>query len=395
MTPGDQPSVLRPALVYVVLFTAVGAFFPYASVFFRETGLSLELVGALAALNAAAAVVAAPIWGAAADRLGDVRGPIVVAGLWSAAAAGLLSVAREPLALAVGIVLVAAGSAGIGPMLDSRTIELVGPDRDRFGRARAWGSAAFIASSLGVGLLLEGTGAAGLFLVFIPALALTSLVAYLLLFDGPGRGSAARRTRPAGFWTGLGGIVREPTLLAFFGGSVLLWASVSAVTTFVSIHLVELGTPTGLVGLVWTPGALVEVPLMLAFPAIVRRVGAERLIVLGGLAFAARAAGWALASEPLAYVAIAPLGGIGFGLFYTGTVTYVSRAVPREVQATAQGIYTGTAFSLGTIVGSIGGGVLATALTIPGLFGVSAVAAVAAALIVRQSIEARKTAPVP
>ena len=111
---------------------------------------------------------------------------------------------------------------------------------------------------------------------------------------------------------------------------------------------------------------------MLAFPLLVRRVGAERLLVLGGLAFAARAGLWALTSEPLLFVAIAPLGGIGYALFYVGTVTYVSRAVPPSVQATAQGLFSGTAFSIGTILGAVIGGQIAAALTIPGMFAVSA-----------------------
>jgi MFS family permease len=115
--------------------------------------------------------------------------------------------------------------------------------------------------------------------------------------------------------------------------------------------------------------------------------------VLGALAYAARAAGWAVVSEPWLYVAIAPLGGFGYALFYVGTVTYVSRAVPSTVQATAQGIFSGTAFSLGTILGSVIGGQLAARLTIAGMFGVAAAATVVAGLVVLWATEARKTAP--
>ena len=131
---------------------------------------------------------------------------------------------------------------------------------------------------------------------------------------------------------------------------------------------------------------------MLAFPLLVRRVGAERLLVLGGLAFAVRAGLWALTSDPLLFVVIAPLGGIGFALFYVGTVTYVSRAVPPSVQATAQGLFSGTAFSIGSILGAVVGGQLAAALTIPGMFAVSAAVTAAGAAIVLWATEARKTA---
>ena len=389
------PSIRRPAVVYFLLFGAVAAYFPYISVFYRSIGLSLEQIGLLAALNAGVAVVAAPVWGSIVDRARDVRGPLLVAGLWSAAAATWLAVTREPLLVALAVAVLAAGSTGMGPMVDSRTIEIVGSDRDRYGRARAFGSLAFTTGALTVGILIGYTGPQGLFLVFVPGLALAGIASYVLLGPDvapPGEERAVRRGVQAGFGAGLAGLVRDPTLFLFFLGSSLLWTAVSAVHTFLSVHLVDLGAESAIVGLVWTPGALVEVPLMLAFPAIAARFGAERLLVLGALAFAVRAALWAVVSDPLLYVAIAPLGGVGFGLFYVGTVTYVSRAVPPSVQATAQGVFSGTAFAIGSIVGSVVGGALAQAITIPGMFAVAAGATVASAFIVRWATEARKTA---
>jgi PPP family 3-phenylpropionic acid transporter len=247
------PPVIRSSIVYVVLFGAVGAFFPYISVYYRSIGLSLEAVGLLTALNAAAALIAAPAWGTVVDRLRDSRRPLLVAGLWSAAAAALLAVAREPLVVAGAVALVAAGSAGLGPMVDNRTIELLGDDRDRFGRARAWGSAAFIAVSIVVGGLIARSAVDGLFLVYAPLLALTGIAAYVLL----GAGSRRPRTSQIGWMDGLLGVLGTPTLGLFFVGSVVLWTSVAALTTFLSVHLIALGADAQFVGLTWAVGALV------------------------------------------------------------------------------------------------------------------------------------------
>lgn len=390
LAPPTPPSIVRPAIVFFFLFGSLAAYFPYIPIFYQSIGLSLPEIGFLVALNAGVALIAAPAWGAVVDRVRDVRGPLAVAGLWSAAAATWLAVTREPILVAIAVAALAAGSAGLGPMLDSRTIEIVGSNRDRYGRARAFGSLAFMIVALATGVLIGRTGTLGMFLVLVPGLILTSLVAYALL-AGPEPSGASRRRVTIGFASGLAGLVRDPTLLLFFGGSVLVWIAVSAVHTFLSIHLIDLGASSALVGLVWTPGALVEVPLMLAFPLLARRLGAERLLVLGGLAFALRAAGWALTPDPLLFIAIAPLGGIGYALFYVGTVTYVSRAVPTSVQATAQGLFSGTAMSIGSILGSIIGGQLAPALTISGMFMVAAVGTAVGAGIVLWATEARKS----
>src|SRR5829696_2568530 len=98
-------SVLRPAIVYAILFGAQGAYLPYVSVYLRSTGLDLGTVGALIALFATVSLVAAPAWGALADAIGDIRGPVLVAGVLSGLSVVLLAIASGPLALALSIVL--------------------------------------------------------------------------------------------------------------------------------------------------------------------------------------------------------------------------------------------------------------------------------------------------
>jgi MFS transporter, PPP family, 3-phenylpropionic acid transporter len=387
--PVVRASVLRPSIVYVVLFGSVGAYFPYIAVYFQSIGLSLEVVGLLLGLGSAVGLVAAPAWGAVADWLRDVRGPLVIAGIWAALATLLLASARDPLAVAVGIVLLAAAFSGMGPMLDARTIELVGDDRDRYAWARSTGSASFIVISLGVGALLNRTGPSGLFLAFAPLLALSSLTAWLFL--GGGRPPGRRVVGP-GPLTGLTAILRDPGLGLFFLGSILVWTSVAMMTSFVSIHLIRLGGDAQLVGLFWALGAAVEVPLMLMFPAFSRRFGPAWLLVIAGLAFAARTALVALAPTPLLVVAAAPIGGVGFAFFYVGTVSYVAQAVPPNVRATAQGIFSGTAFNVGTIVGAVLAGQIGAALTLRGLFLVAAIATILAALVVWRAVIGRGNA---
>jgi MFS transporter, PPP family, 3-phenylpropionic acid transporter len=394
--PDPNPSVVRPAIVYFALFGALGAYFPYIAVFFGSIGLSLPEIGLLSALNAGIAVVAAPTWGAIVDRARDIRAPIVVAGAWSALAAVWLGLSREPAMVAFAVIVLAGGMAGLGPMLDTRTIEIVDSDRDRYGRARAWGSLAFTVAALGVGVVIGKTGPGGLFLLFAPGLALTSVLAYVMFgrrgTSGTGPASRVSARRSSGtFAAGLAGIASDSPLLLFFVGSVLVWSAGAAVTTFVSVHLVQLGADTALVGLVWTPGALVEVPLMLAFPLIARRFPAGRLLVVGALAFALRSAIWASVADPWLFVATAPLSGVGYAFFFVGTVTYVSRAVPSSVQATAQGLFSGTAFSVGQIIGGVVGGQLAAILTIPGLFGAAAATTAVGAGIVFWATELRKS----
>jgi MFS transporter, PPP family, 3-phenylpropionic acid transporter len=389
--PSHNPSILRPAIVYAIFFSAVGAFVPYMAVFYRSLGLGVEVVGLLAALWAAAGLVAAPAWGVVADRIGSVRYPLVLAGAWAALAALGLGVLREPLLVPPFVVAMSAALAGIVPMLDARTVEMVGPDRDRFGRARAWGSAAFVVAALFVGLLVDRLGPAALFLVAVPALALVSVAAGGLLTGGRGR---SRMVRPTS--SGIAALLRQRHVALFLGGSIVVWTTVSAFSTFLSLHLVSLGASAQLVGVVWALGAAIEVPIMFAFPAIARRIPAERLIVAAALVFAVRTIGFALTTDLTMLFAIAIVGGPGFALFYVGTVTYVARTTPAHLHTTAQGIFTGTAASIGAILGAILGGSLGSVLTLRGMFATVAIGTiVGAAIVARAIVPARRQVVAP
>jgi MFS family permease len=156
--------------------------------------------------------------------------------------------------------------------------------------------------------------------------------------------------------------------------------------TFIGIRVADLGGDLAIIGLVSSGSAVVEVPIMLAFPAFAGRLGVGRLVVLGAAAFALRAVLWALAPSPAVILLVSPLGGVGFAFFYVGIVTFVARAVPAEAQATAQGVYSGMTFSLGSVVGTAVAGGLAPVLGLPGLFLAAGVATFVGTLVVARGV---------
>ena len=160
-----MPPIWRAASTYIVFFVAVGAAFPYLPVHYRALGLDLGTIGLLAALSAATQLVAAPAWGGLADLFGRSRLTLPAAAVVAASGALALALAREPVPVMAAAVVLSVGLAGISPVLDARTIELLGADRARYGRVRAWGSASFVVSAALCGPLLDARGTGALFLV--------------------------------------------------------------------------------------------------------------------------------------------------------------------------------------------------------------------------------------
>src|SRR5262245_26194813 len=385
VSPAYAPLV-APAVVYIALFGAVGAWYPYQSVFLSSRGLDLASIGLLLSLFGVVNLVAAPIWGAIADRTGEISRPLVAASLVAGTGAFWLATARDPLTIAGAIAVMALGVAGMIPLTDTRTVELAGDNRDRYARARAFGSASFIGGAVVTGAIVSGRTPDALFVIFVPLLFVTGIAAWRLLGPNGSTGPADHRRRARASFSGFVRVLRRPGLLALLVGSTIIWTAVGAVMSFIGIHVAGMGADLGLIGLISAVGAVIEIPIMFAFPTLAKRFGAERLLVLGAFFFALRAGGWAIAPTPLVALLVSPFGGIAFALFYVGIVAFVSRAVPPEAQATAQGVYTGMTFALGTVIGTAVAGFAAPILGLPGLFGAAAAATILAALIVWRAV---------
>jgi PPP family 3-phenylpropionic acid transporter len=161
------------------------------------------------------------------------------------------------------------------------------------------------------------------------------------------------------------------------------------VNAFFSIYLVSLDAPAGLVGSAWALGAIVEVPLMIAFPALAQRFGVSRLVVVGAGFLLLRGIVVVLSADPLIVVGSFALHGAGYALLLVGGVTYVAAQSPRGSAATAQGVLAGVVTGLAQAIGPGVAGVIAGATSIHTMFIVAAVASTLGVVAVAFAVATR------
>jgi PPP family 3-phenylpropionic acid transporter len=354
----------RAALAYVIVFVGVAAYSPYLSLYYQSLGIPLGLIGALMAFTSAMALVSAPAWGSVHDRFPRSIFLLPLAGSMAALGGfGLLQVGASPL-LPAFAALFAIGMAGTTPMMDVRVLELAGSDRTRYGLVRAFGSASFMICAPLVGLLNDARGYQALFLVMIPALIAGGLTASAI----PGRSNVLRSPS---MLRAPGRVLSHRPIAFFLTGSLVCWTAIYAQASFFSIYLRSLGASADQVGWAWSLGAVLEIPTMLFFPVLARRIGVERLILLGaGITFAREIANVSF-TNPSILLACSILQGAGYALLVVGGVTFVSRQAPRGTAATAQGLLSGTTVNMAAIIGSGVGGQLAGLFAIRGLYAIS------------------------
>jgi PPP family 3-phenylpropionic acid transporter len=217
----------------------------------------------------------------------------------------------------------------------------------------------------------------GLGIIFAVAAAGFALAALLAIGLAPAVTAAAERPLRAGLR-----VFRTRYLALFLVGMLFASASMSAGLDFLTPRFDELGAPAGLIGFSWALAAAVEVPVMLAFPALARRFSGTRLLVAGAVIIALRTGISAIATDPVVLVVASGLGGVGYALYTVGGVTFVANHVPPALAATGQGIFQGATLGLSGVLAAAVGGVVAGALGIAGMFAVAGVVGLAAAIVV-------------
>jgi PPP family 3-phenylpropionic acid transporter len=382
------PPRARAALAYIAVYGAVGSFGPYMPLYYRSLGLGLGEIGGILALGAFVGLVASPGWGAMSDRYRGAPYVLLAANGTALAGAGLLAIAGDRVGLVLGSAVFGAGMAGITPILDARALETAGATRAGYGPLRAWGSLSYIVATLLAGAAVEAGGSRSLFLVLVPSLVATALIGVALRPPTIKLTSVVNPLRNAGRLFGPRG------LGVFLLGTFLSWLAMAAVLAFTPLRYGELGSGASVIGLNGAIAAGVEVPLMLGFPRLARRFGAERLLLAGAVFLAVREVVATIAPVPAVLLSASAFGGAGFSLFFVGGVTYVSSRVPPELAATAQGIFQGVGSSLSQVTASLIGGAIAAAFGIQGLFAVSIVLGAAGAGIIGLALR-RPASPSP
>ena len=248
-----------------------------------------------------------------------------------------------------------------------------------YGRLRLWGSVTFILGTLGIGALLTGRDP-DLILIVVGTGLIVVLVTTLLLRE---QNEARGRAR----WTDVMGFVRQPRFLAFVLAASAVQASHAVLNGFSGIHWKAAGHSELVVGLLWGGSVLVEIILFAFSGAVVTRLGASRLLVLGAAAALVR---WLILAETTALpglVVAQLLHAVTFGATYLATMHFIAGNAPEGLKATAQGAYasvSGVVMGLaliasGNLYGTFAGGAFY------GMAGLSALALVMAFAVRRQT----------
>ena len=357
--------------LYGVLFAAFGVASPFLPALLQQDGLSAAALGLVLAAGTAIRLLAGPLGGRAADRIGRPSSVLAYFAAASAVVATAYAPARGLLLLLLVSVSHAAVLAPLTPIADALTLGSARSEHGfEYGWVRGAGSAAFIVGTLASGQLV---GWAGLgIIVWLNAGLLAAAAGLSWFVPNKVAGVASAQGNPAetgSVWT----LLRIPVFRRLMIVASLIGGSHALHDGFEVIRWRAAGLSASQCSLLWATSVGAEVVVFLFLGrGLLKRLGPANAMTLSAVAGVVR---WGAAAQTAWFPVMAiiePLHGLTFALLHLSCMDVITRVAPAKLASTAQAFY-------GTVaLGATSAAVTLAAGPLYGHFGAAAFWAMAA-----------------
>lgn len=352
--------ILNTRLLYLFFFMALGAFFPFITLYYDQIGLSGVQIGTLSALPLIVTSFTSLFWGVLADALRLHRRILSISLLLSACTVYLISKTSQYELLIPIVLIYAFFATPITPLLDTAALDTIETNKGTFGGMRVWGTIGWIVSTSIVGAVIDRFGILWLFYSYIALLGVT----FLISLGQPTRGQIPRPP----LRQSLRQLLIRRTLFLFLASVFLLAIAMGTSDYFFSLYMDGLGANEGTIGLAWSISASTEIPLMLYSGTLLRTIGVNGMLSFSFITYAIRWLLFSFIQIPVWVLPVQLLQGLGFSTFIVASVTYINDHTPKSLRTTGQSLLNIVSMGLGPIVGALVGGYFYDVLGMAALF---------------------------
>ncbi len=327
--------------------TIIGNYLP---VYFRDIGLPTSQIGLILAIGPLAAILTQPFWGFMSDRWRSTKKVLIMCLIGSIVISMVLFQVQSFIAFVIFMFLFFCFLSPLNPLGESLALKTATEEGRTFGSIRLWGAFGFGLTALISGYLFAIIGIQNILYPFLFFGFFTFLIS-LKITDV--QTSKKQVTLMDAVKMGM-----DPKLSVFLLIAVFISVTHRTNDNYLGIHIVELGGQESLIGLATFIGIMVEVLFLATSWLWFRKLHEFIFIGLSGLLYALR---WFLMSvittpEMILYLQL--LHGVSFGLFYLAAFQYVTKILPKELQATGHVFFITIVFGLAGMIGSLAGGAI-------------------------------------
>ena len=329
---------LRFSASIFAIFLIIGIYVPFLPTWLEGRGLSPEQVGLVFAMALWARIPIGLTLAAIAEHTGRRKPIIILASIGILSGFYVFQFLDGYFALLIGWLIVGTLLTSVIPLVDSMVLLSVNSHNADYGRIRLWGSISFIAASVLGGYYLQGRGAETVLYMLIAA----SLFAVIASLGLPTITTQPRRAKRLAMFD----LLHSKRFVTFILTTATLQASHAALYGFATISWLAAGISESVVGMLWAEGVLAEIALFTFGRKIMKRFEVWQVLALAAVAGIIR---WSVLGSTASLpwlVAVQGLHAFTFAATHLAAVIYISREIPEDQSATAQGMYDGVAMGL-------------------------------------------------
>jgi len=335
---------------YFFIYAALAFLAPYLTLYYEALGLSGRQIGILAALPSLVTFISAPIFGAIADVTQRHKRILGISLLFVTAGVLLISFFQNFFGLVPGVLLYAFFFAPALPLIDRSVLDILGSDRDQYGKQRLWGAVGWGALAPLAGFLVDRGGIQSTFY--------GSAILFFVLFIV----SQLTTIRPviirSNFWGGLSELLSSWQVNLFFFVMLIGGMGLAMIHHYLFLYLSHLGASSVMMGSALTIATISELFIMYFSDRLLKAWKARGLLLFGLIMIAIRLIAYSFIKNPVVAMGIQLLHGPTFAAIWMAGVAYVAEIAPPGLGNTAQGLFTGVVMGLGSAVGALLGGIL-------------------------------------
>ena len=333
-------------LFYFLILGAFAGWQSYYNLHLDVIGFSSMQIGILNAVFIVTSAVVIPFWGIFADKYGGYR----ILLLLSSVCALMVFLIGETFKfhwMLMFIAIVSVFHQPSGAVADGICVGFVRANpRFFYGQFRLWTSVGYASISLLVGYLARH----GTDIIFKVSAGLFLLLSLFNLFTLPANPATGRSLVT---FRSFAVFFRNYRMLFFLLLIFFLGIAVAPLMQFINLYYNDIGASASFIGWVFFLQAIPEIPAYIVGTRIVKRIGAERMILLSMGVSMLRLVFYGLVTVPEVAIFFSVLHCITVAFFLIGVVDYVQVRTPDHLQSTGQALIWAFHYGAGLGVGYI------------------------------------------
>ena len=342
MTTPKTPFPTIIAAQYFIHFAVMGVFLPYFNLYCYHIGLDGVQIGLISSVRSLTNIIFPLFWGILADRLKQKKLIYVGCCFISSFVWCGFFMSTEFIVMLMISIIYGIFYAPIISFLEALTVDVLGPEKQSYGKIRVWGSIAFILMVMIMGKIIGRFSIS----VILIAIFMGSFIQSFLSMKLPFRTASQK---PAS-GSGIKEFITKRTLVFLFAAFLML-VSHGGYYGFFSIHMEELGYGTFIIGLAWALASCMEIISMVSSNTIFKHFSLERVLIFSFFVAGIR---WMI----LFFITSAPLillsqflHAITYGTFHMASILYIDRQSPDHLKTLGQSINNAVTYGMGLMVG--------------------------------------------